>query len=149
ALDLNQTSQTVGGLDLIGAIADTLGGAGAGEYGVLNTPGTVTIDGGTLAVSACQTCFALAVGDQFDIMAFGTLLGDFSAFSFDGKSCAWSPSNSGGAAHCGGGLDFLLSDVPGSDSDDFYQLEVTGTVAVPEPGTLTLIAAAIIVLFLR
>lgn len=40
ALHLNETSQTVGGLDLIGTIEDTLGSTGAGDYGVLNTPGT-------------------------------------------------------------------------------------------------------------
>ena len=148
-LDLNATSQTVGGSDLSGTIGDTLDGTSVGDYGVLDTTGTVMImPGSTLDVSVCKICFALAVGDQFDIMSFEALSGDFSAFSFDGNSCTWLPSGSGGSADCGGGLDFLLSEMSDSHSDDFYQLEVTNTATVPEPGTLPLTASAIFVLLL-
>lgn len=78
-------------------------------------------------------------------MSFDMLAGNFSAFSFDGNSCTWSPSGSGGTADCGGGLDFLLSEMAGSLSDDFYQLEVTSTARVPEPSTLPLVASAIFI----
>jgi hypothetical protein len=145
AFDLNATMQTVGGLDLHGTLEDTLGGTAKGDYGVLDVLGTATIDG-TLAIWLGNN-FKLGVGDTFEIMDFATLSGDFSAFSLDGNPCAWSRSGEGGTAVCGDGSAFLLSARPGSRSDDFYQLEVT-SAAVPEPGTLALMTAALSMLFL-
>jgi hypothetical protein len=143
--DLNTTLQTTGGLSLDGTLEDTLGGTGRGNYGVLDVPGTATIHGKLAIVLGPK--FVLAVDDTFDIMDFDSLSGDFSAFSFDGDDCIWSPSISGGIANCARGLTFLLSDMPGNAPDDFYQLQVT-SAAVPEPGTLALMASAFSVLLL-
>jgi len=144
ALDLNTTKQIIPGLDLGGALGTTLAGTSAGQYGKVNVTGTATV-AGELDLSLADG-FKPAVGDMFDIMGFNVLSGNFTGVALDGLGCGWTPSASGGIANCGGGLAFLLSDIPGSAADDFYQLEVTS--AVPEPGTLALMASAFFMLFL-
>jgi autotransporter-associated beta strand protein len=148
SLNLNVTKQSIAELDLSGALADALGGTGTGQFGKLRMSGNATI-GGALDISLVRG-FRLAAGDSFDIMGFDSLSGDFTGFAFEGISCIWTPAAPGGMADCGNGLTFSLSELPGSTTDPFYELEVTHSPSspVPEPRMLILLSSGIAILVL-
>ena len=58
----------------------------SGQYGALTVTKLTTLDGG-LSIDLTDG-FTLAKGDTFDILAFGSLTGDFDALSLDGAACS-------------------------------------------------------------
>jgi autotransporter-associated beta strand protein len=148
-LNLKATAQNVSAFDTSGTLADALGGTGPGQYGKLDVSGNATI-AGELDISVTDG-FQLAVGDQFNLIGFGTLTGDFATFAFEDQSCTWTPSGSGGTADCFDGTSFMLSELAGTDPDPFYQLDVLtvgSASSVPEPATLALLGSGLGMFFL-
>jgi hypothetical protein len=90
--NFTQASGGVLGLDFAGQTR--------GQYGELRVFRLATLDGG-LAIDLTNG-FTLAKGDNFDIMTFGRVGGNFSSFSLDNVACSaqatdvWSCSNLAG-----------------------------------------------------
>jgi hypothetical protein len=123
--NFTQTAVGVLGLDFAGDLS--------GEYGALTVSKLTTLNGG-LAIDLTGG-FTLATGDQFDILGFGGLTGNFTGLSLDGAVCS---SPSADRWTCGGGV--RLNEVIHAASLDLvvaHALSVSGPASspIPEPST--------------
>ena len=123
-------AQTVDGVLRIG-----ISGTGAGQYGHLTVTNAASFAGG-LALQVLGG-FALNVGAEFNLVDFASGYWDFSALSLNGAACtgsgnSWVCTNQGGKAtlqlrSSNGGATLQLADVG----------------QIPEPGSVTLLAAGL------
>ncbi len=67
-------------------LAWTLPATSSGDYGALKVSKLTTLDGG-LAIDLTDG-FTLATDDRFDILGFGSLMGDFDTLTLDGAACS-------------------------------------------------------------
>ena len=67
-----------------------------GHYGALKVSKLTTLDGG-LAIDLTDD-FMLATHDRFDILGFGSHMGDFDALTLDGAACSSRSRTCGPAA---------------------------------------------------
>ena len=71
----------------------------SGQYGALMITSPTKLNGG-LAIDLANG-FTLANGDSFDILTFGSLMGNFADLTLDGAACMTRPMDSW---TCGGGV---------------------------------------------
>jgi hypothetical protein len=110
-----------------GAFDELLAGltAGAG-YGQLVVNGSATLDGLLDVTTAAD--FHLAVGETFEIMEFGSLVGNFASFDFNGAAC----SGVFGRLDCGG---VWFSERVSGGGLNLVVDSIGGVTAVPELST--------------
>ncbi len=130
--NFTQTVAGVLGLDFAGDLRD--------EYGALTVRKLTTLDGG-LAIDLTNG-FTLAKGDNFDILAFGSLAGPgFDALALDGAACS---SPRADVWTCGGGV--RLKEIIDSTSLDLFVTRGSavfgpaGSSPIPEPSTWAMLA---------
>ena len=119
------------GLDFAGDVS--------GQYGALSVSKLTTLDGG-LAIDLTGG-FTLATNDSFDILGFGSHMGDFDTLTLDGAACS---STVADMWTCGGGV--RLKEVIDPTSLDLFVARgsfVSGPVGsspIPEPSTWAMLA---------
>jgi len=124
-----------------GELALDFAGTGAGQFGRLAISAALTLVGG-LAVDLTDG-FTLSVGDDFDILDFASLTGDFDSFSLDGISCSSGASDIWTCANLGGGL-YIAEVKTDNDLDLVVRAQGSGQgVPTPEPGSLGLLGGAL------
>jgi hypothetical protein len=124
-------------LSVTGSFTQTAAGAldldlaGVSSYGALTISSLATLDG-ALGIDLTGG-FTLAKGDNFDILNFSNLMGNFDALALDGAACSMAGADSWS---CGGGVH--LNEVIGATSLDVVVAH--GGSAVPEPSTWAMLA---------
>ena len=120
-------------------LAWTLPATSSGHYGALTVSKLTTLDGG-LAIDLTDG-FTLATDDRFDILGFGSLMGDFDALTLDGAACS---STVADMWTCGGGV--RLKEVIDPTSLDLFVAHGSsvfgpaGSSPIPEPSTWAMLA---------
>jgi hypothetical protein len=110
-----------------------------GDYGALKVSKLTTLDGG-LAIDLTDD-FMLATHDRFDILGFGSHMGDFDTLTLDGTACS---STVADMWTCGGGV--RLKEVIDPTSLDLFVARGSfvsgpaGSSPIPEPSTWAMLA---------
>jgi hypothetical protein len=122
-----------------GVLGLDFAGDASGQYGALTTTKLTTLDG-RLAIDLAGG-FALATNDRFDILAFGSRIGNFVALSLDEAACS---STVVDMWTCGGGV--RLDEVIAPTSLDLFVVNGSaafgpgGSSPIPEPSTWAMLA---------
>lgn len=123
----NYTQNSTGILDF------TVGGTSPGTYSTLAVTGTATL-AGTLAIQANSFLFPVGTSTYDNILTYGGVTGDFSAFTYNGNNNCTS----------GGADTWVCNHITFQAINGINGINLAVTRRVPEPATIAILASGLI-----